>query len=322
MLNPPTVKFIVMLSVIVVSSIIGYAARRQGRVREAASRPIHMITMTFGYPIVAALPVWILPLQRADIWIPIQCILLTLSCFVVGLAVGRLFRLSLPDLGVFSYSAAHSNIGFTMGGFICFCLGGERGLAYALIYIFAWSVLMFGGFFPLANAFAERGVRISPGLILRNLFDVRCLSLLGTIVGLVLNLAGVERPDIIDRSHIVDILVLATTAAMFFVVGLTLHVKRIAESPSLHVAVAIIKFGVSPLLAIALIALGNVFGLRVVGLQRDILIIQSVTPIALFVTVVANLYRLNLQLATAMFVVNTVLFLVFVLPVIVYLFGG
>jgi hypothetical protein len=37
---------------------------------------------------------------------------------------------------------------------------------------------------------------------------------------------------------------------------------------------------------------------------------------------VANLYRLNLQLATALFVVNTVAFLVLVLPVIVYLYGG
>ncbi len=322
MLSPPTIKFIVMLCVIVVSSIAGYVARRQGWVSETASRPIHLVTMIGGYPIVSVLPVWILPLRIDDVWLPAQCVLLTLSCFAVGLLVGRLHRLSRPDLGVFSYAAAHSNIGFTMGGFICFCLGGEQALAYCLIYIFAWSVLMFGGFFPLAEAFAGRGVRISVGLVLRNLFDIRCLTLLGTLVGLTLNLSGVPRPDVVDRSHIVDILVVLTTAAMFFVIGLTLHVHRIAESKKLHASLALTKFVLSPLLAISWIAVGELLGLRLVGLQREVLIIQSTTPMALFVTVVANLYRLNVQLATAMFVVNTAMFLVVVLPVLVFVFGG
>ncbi|MBN1347694.1 MAG: hypothetical protein JXQ73_33715 [Phycisphaerae bacterium] len=320
--SPPTIKFIVMLGVIAVSSLVGYVARRRGWVMESVSRKIHMVTMIGGYPIASMLPVWILPLNVEDFWVPTQCILLTLSCFIVGLLVGRLHRLDRPELGVFSYSAAHSNIGFTMGGFICFCLGGEQALAYAIIYIFAWSVLMFAGFFPLAETFTDRGTRLSLRLIARNLFDVRCLSLLGTLVGLALNLAGVPRPEIVDQSHIVDILVIITTAAMFFVIGLTLHVSRIAEAKSLHVSLAVIKFLISPMLALMWIAVAGVVGIRIPGLQREVLIIQSTAPVALFVTVVANLYRLNMRLATAMFVVNTVLFVALVLPVLVFAYGG
>lgn len=322
MLSTPTTVFIVMLGVIVVSSVAGYVARRRGWVPETASRRIHMVTMMAGYPIASGLPVWVLPLRVDDIWIAVQCILLTVSCFLVGLAVGRAHGLGRSGLGVYSYSAAHSNIGFTMGGFICFCVGGEQALAYAVLYIFTWSILMFGGFFPLTRAFAGGKDRYAAGGILRGLLDARFLPLMGTVVGLALNLADVPRPDVIARSHIVDVLVVLTTAAMFFSIGLTLHVSRIAESLRLHVSLAAIKFLVSPALALGGIALAGGLGLNVAGLQRDVLIIQSTTPMALFVTVVANVYRLNVRLATAMFVVNTIVFLVFVLPVVVFVFGG
>lgn len=322
MLSPQATRFIVMLLVIVVSSALGYLARRRNWVSETVSRPVHMICMTLGYPIVSLLPVWVLPLHREDVWIPFQVILVTISCFLLGLLVGRALRLNRPELGVFSYAAAHSNIGFTMGGFICFCLGGEQALAYAIIYIFGWSALMFAGFFPLAEVFADKEARLSVRLVVRNIFDVRCLALLGTVVGLALNLADVPRPAIVDRSHIVDILVVLTTAAMFFVIGLTLHVDHIAGALRLHALLAVLKFGASPAVALLWLAVAGAIGIHVTGLQRMVMLIESTTPMALFVTVVANLYRLNVQLATAMFVVNTVLFVVFVLPVIVLVFGG
>jgi len=320
--NPPTVTFIVMLAVVIASSAAGYAARRRGWVRESAARPILLITLIAGYPVVSTLPVWVLPLQIDDLWILVQCVLLTLSCFVVGLLVGRLHRLDRSDLGVYSYGAAHSNIGFTMGGFICFSLAGEQALAYTLIYVLAWNVLMYGGFFPLANAFAGRHVRFTAGLILRSLLDLRSLPLTGTLLGLVLNRAGIHRPAVVDQTHIVDILVVLCTAAMFFVIGLTLHIDRLAEWKSLHASLAAIKFLLSPLLGIAWIAVAGFLGLHISGLQRDVLVIQSAMPMAMFVTVVANLYGLNTRLATGLFVVNTVLFLVVVLPVIVFVHGG
>lgn len=321
-ISPPTVKFIVMLAVIVVSSVAGYVARRRGWVSESAGRPILLATLILGYPIVGTLPVWVLPLRADDVWIPSQCVLLTLSCFVVGLLVGRLHRLGRADLGVYSYAAGHSNIGFTMGGFICFCLGGEQALAYTLIYVLAWNVMMFGGFFPLANAFAEHPVRRTPGRILREVLDVRSLPLVGTVLGLVLNVWGVRRPEIIEQLRVVDVAVLLTTAAMFFIIGLTLHPGRLTEAVRLHASLAAIKFVVSPLLGLAWIGLGQRLGLRISGLQRDVLIIQSMMPMAMFVTVVANLYGLNPRLATGLFVVNTVGFLIVVLPILVFVYGG
>jgi hypothetical protein len=320
--NPPTIKFVVMLAVILTSSAAGYVSRRRGWVGEAAGRPILLVTLLLGYPLIGTLPVWALPLRLDDVWLLVQCVLVTVSCFFVGLLAGRLHRLSRPDLGVYSYAAAHSNIGFTMGGFICFCLGGEQALAYTLIYVLAWNVIIFGGFFPLAEVFSGRHVRWTIGLIARNLFDVPSLMLAGTILGLLLNLTHVRRPEIVDRSHVVDILVVLCTASMFYIIGLTLHVDRLAEWTRLHISLAAIKFVVSPLIALTWIAVGQLLGLRVSGLQRDVLLIQSATPVAMFVTVVANLYDLNVRLATGLFVVNTALFLVCVLPIIVFIYGG
>ncbi len=311
-----------MMAVVVVSSVGGYLFRRWGWVSEAATRPILMVTLVVGYPVLGALPVWELPLCFEDVWILAQCVLMTMSCFVVGLMAGRLHRLSLSDLGVYSYAVAHSNCGFTMGGFICFCLAGERALAYTQIYVLAWSVMMFGGFFPLAHAFSGRNVRLTPGLLIRNLFDLRCLSLYATLVGLALNFLHIPRPAIVQQSHIVDILIVVITAAMFFIIGLTLHVERLLESWTLHASMTAMKFLLSPLLGLAWLALAALLGLQIPGLQRTVLVIQSAMPVGMFVTIVASLYGLNTRLATGLVVVNTVVFLVFVLPVIVFVYGG
>jgi len=72
--NPPTVTFIVMLAVVIASSAAGYAARRRGWVRESAARPILLITLIAGYPVVSTLPVWVRPLQLDDLWILVQCV--------------------------------------------------------------------------------------------------------------------------------------------------------------------------------------------------------------------------------------------------------
>jgi predicted permease len=219
---------------------------------------------------------------------------------------------------VFGYAAAHSNWGFTMGGFICLRLFGERGLAYTVIFATLWTVVMFGVFFPLAGRFAGRRERYGIGTAVRNLLDLRCLPLFGVLTGIGLSLSGVPRPALFAQWHIIDALVIVCTAVMFFVTGLRLHVSHLRQNARLYAWLAGIKFVASPLMAVGLIWLVQAAGLELGPLPIRVMIVESFMPMALFAVAVANLYGLDAPLASSLFVANTAMFLVFVLPILTF----
>ncbi|MFQ6048791.1 MAG: AEC family transporter, partial [Phycisphaerae bacterium] len=179
-------------------------------------------------------------------------------------------------------------------------------------------VVMFGVFFPLAGRFAGRSEPYTFGSFAGNLLDLRCLPLFGILAGLGLNLVGVPRPGLIERCGIIDILVVACTAVMFFVTGLRLHASHLSRSLRLYLSLGLIKFMACPLLAIGLIRLVQAAGLNLGPLPINVMIVESFMPMALFAVAVANLYGLDAPLASSLFVANTAMFLVLVLPVLTF----
>jgi len=314
--DPKTVKFAGMVGLVVAASVAGYLARKLRWCPEHHAQRLTWLAMVYVVPLASLLPVWTLKMGWEDAWLPIQCVLLTFICLGLGLAAARIHRLSPEDTGTYSYAAAHSNMGVTMGGFVCLALFGEKGLALTLIYTTLWTVLMFGVFFPLAGAFAGRAVRFGIARFLRSLVDIRCISLPAILLGLGLNFAGVDRPDWIERWHVVDVLVCINNAVMFFIIGLTLHLSRVKAHIAQCVSLAVIKFIASPLAAIGLVMLVQAAGLRLDPLRINVMLVEAAMPTAVFAVVAANLYGLNAQLASLLFVVNTGIFLAIVLPVI------
>jgi len=316
-----TTKFVIMVTVVVVSAAAGYIARLRGWLAEELAKPITFWIMVLAYPFTGALSVWVLKLVWSDLWVTVQPVILMVATFGIGLVVAKRLRLSPQATGVFSYTAGLSNIGFTMGGFICLRLYGEQGLACTLVYILLWTVVFFGVFFPLAGRFTGRREPYTIATFVRNLIDPRCLPLLGIVVGIVLSLAGVSRPAFVTRLYLVDILVIICTAVMFFVTGLRLHVSHLMDNMGLYGWLAGIKFVASPLLALGLIWTVRWLGMDLTDLRCNVMIVESTMPAALFAVVVANLYDLDAPLASAMFVANTVMFLVVVLPILTLVMG-
>lgn len=314
-------KFMIMVAVVVFSSVAGYLARRLGWLAEERAGAITLGIMVTAYPLTGMLPVWALKLRLVDLWITFQPVALSAACFGLGLLVARLLGLRSAAAGVFSYAAAHSNIGFTLGGFICLRLFGEQGLAYTLIYVVLWTVVMFGVFFPLAGRFADRSEPYGIGTFVRNLLNLRCLPLFGILVGVGLSLAGVERPEFVRRWGIIDVLVVVCTAVMFFVTGLRLHFSHLKNNLRLYAWLAGIKFVAAPLVAMGLICLVRLVGLDLGSLPVKVMIVESFMPMALFAVAVANLYGLDAPLASSLFVANTAMFLVFVLPILTLVFS-
>lgn len=315
-MDEATTKFVIMVAVVVLSSAAGYAARRFGWLAEHMAARITLGIMVLGYPATGLLAVWTLKLRWADAWVTIQPVIQSFACFGLGLLVARWQKLRRESAGVFSYAAAHSNWGFTMGGFICLRLFGEQGLAYTVIYATLWTIIMFGLFFPLAGRFAGRTERYGLASFVRNLLDLRCLPLAGVLAGIGLSLSGIERPAVFQQWRIIDALVILCTAVMFFVTGLRLHVSHVWGHMRLYAWLAGIKFVFSPLLALGLIWLVQQAGVGLTGLPVNVMIVESFMPMALFAVAAANLYGLDAPLASSLFAANTVMFLVLVLPVI------
>ncbi len=305
-----------MLVLIVASAAGGYLARRLRWCPESHAQRLTFLAMVWVVPFASMLPVWKLRMGWEDAWLPVQAVLLTFILLGLGLIGSRLHGMRPRDAGAYSYAAAHTNMGVTMGGFVCLALFGEKGLALALIYLTLWTMLMFGVFFPMAGAFAGQSVQLRAGSFLRSLVDIRCISLPAILLGLALNVSGVPRPEFVERWHLVDALVIANNAVMFFVIGLTLHLSRLKNYIAECASLSVIKFVISPLVAAGLILLVRQLGLQLDPLRINVMMVESAMPTAVFAVVAANLYGLNARLASLLFVVNTMVFLAVVLPVI------
>jgi predicted permease len=314
--DPRTLKFAGMVGLVVAASATGYVGRLFNWCAERHAQRLTWLAMVYVMPLVSLLPVWNLRMGWQDAWLPVQCVLVTFICLGLGLAAARMHRLSPQDTGAYSYAAAHSNMGVTMGGFVCLALFGEKGLALTLIYVTLWTLIMFGFFFPLAGAFAGRPVRFGMANFLGSLLDIRCVSLPAIVLGLALNFSGVGRPGWIERWHVVDVLVCINNTVMFFVIGLTLHLSRLKDHIGECVSLAAIKFIAAPVAALGLVTLVQAAGVHLDRLRIDVMLVEAAMPTAVFAVVAANLYGLNARLASLLFVINTGVFLAIVLPVI------
>ena len=316
-----TAKFAVMMAVVVGGLLAGYGLRKSGLLRPDASRPITFWLMVAVYPAIGVLSVWALPLKSGLVWVMVQPVLLDGIIFLFGLGVGRLLGLDFATRGLFANAAAHGNYGFTLGGFLCLRLFGEEGLAVATVYILLWTVVVFSFYFPLARIFADPTRRMSLRAMLGGIFDLRCLTLLGILVGLALNAVGEPRPAFVTRTHLLDVLVAGTTGLMFMVVGLQLFLGDMLRYWRLHASLVGIKLLVCPAVSWGLIVAGRRLPLEIDALHEKVMMLESCMPMALFVVVMANLYGLRPRLASLLLFANTAIFLLVGLPGLMLVFG-
>ena len=95
------------------------------------------------------------------------------------------------------------------------------------------------------------------------------------------------------------------------VIGLNLHVSDIGKYVRLYLTQAGVKFVIAPLVALLMVSL---FHLEAHDLPGKIVLTQAFMPAAIYSVLLSNIFGLNARLASAMFVVNTLVFLVIVLP--------
>jgi len=205
-----------------------------------------------------------------------------------------------------------NNMGHTGGAVICFAFLGEEAVAQSVVLLLHWQFLVYLVCFPLAKHFSDVHERLSPlHELMAALRDPRLLPLAGLLVGLAVNLLGVVRPEVLGPVNTVLIAVAAFTAS--FAVGITIRVERFRDYGPLYVSQFAAKFAMLPAVSWLL---SEAVGLS--PLAQKVVIVQGACPQAFYAVFLVHFFDLDHHLANSMFIVNSALYLVFVLPVLAW----
>ncbi len=246
---------------------------------------------------------WHLDLAKTREYAPIPliaAIMVLWSLALGGFWGRRLFRRNRGAQGSFILASGFSNIGTTGGAFIAYMLYGLPGLALGYLFLLPYPFLIFTLGFTLAKHYSSPGKLPAKAYlknILQNAFSL--LPLLAIASGLLLNLSGIVLPAHWDG--LVDGLIKLDLGLMCFAIGMTLEWTKILGFGKAILSVAAIKFLATPLLALLLVLL--VYG-TLAPLSSKIILLQAAMPPAIYAVVTVNLFKLDRDLANALWLAN------------------
>jgi len=313
----------ILLSVTVLPASAGYAARRLGWASEELGRHLMTFVLVFGASSVGLLSIWSMHVEGRQMWLPVLGAAHVVVLVVVGLPVGRLLLRDRAERGLFALAGGMGNTAHTMGGFVVFLLYGNDGLALASIYGLMWMPVIVLMVYPIARHFAMHEPPESLGaLMLRCLLHWRSLPLPMAAAAIVLSVYRVPRPQVITDWHILDVLVYAMASTAYFAIGLRLHLTSIGYLKKQIACLAVMRFVVAAALALGLAALTQWTPWPLTGRLRNVFLILSFCPMAVTVVGVANMFTLKARHASVLFVASTAIYLIVVLPLVLWRFGG
>jgi predicted permease len=224
---------------------------------------------------------------------------------MAGSLAASMLRLSGKRRQTFLISSSLANHGFTMGGFLCYFLLGESGLGLSVILVLYFIPYVYCLVFPYARA--DAGQRISfRGFFKKNMFDTQNMPLFAMAAGLLLNAAGIKRPAV---AFPLDALLLASISLYYLTLGISFTRMDMRGIRRELAALSIIKFIIVPGAAFAVLSL-----LPVDPALKAVIQLQAFMPAAIFSMVTAVLFDLDTDLASGLFVSNTIVFLAVILP--------
>lgn len=307
-----TTKTIVLILVQVLPLAAGYLLKHNGLAREEWGRPLSRFIIWFFNTSVCLLAAWVLPKRIEMVKLPVVAVLFGAAVTAAAILMSRVHRKhGREERGAYIIASCISNYGFTLGGFVCLIFLGEQALSMQTVYIFPLVVFIYLVWLPIGRYYGAAGEKTSAFKSFLMAFrDITTLPLAGTLAGLALNFAGVGRPELLGDVNMV--LAYAGTTASTFTVGVTLQLGSVGAFKSENSSMAAIKFIIGPVVGYTLAK-----ALGATQLQTQVAVILSSVPVGLFASFAASIFGLNRNLANSLFVVNTAVYLIVILPVLV-----
>lgn len=326
-MSPQSAKFLLFTAFGVASLLAGWAARKRGWLHEDAATRVHFHTVVWVWSVAALLSVWRIPFQMQTLLaVLFQPALMLAAAFGV-IPLARAMGCGPRQVGVVALACGTSNNGFTLGSYLCYVLLVPAGQALAIGGAFPMMMVVAGvlTLFPLARHYGGHTAadRSLPVLMALNLLDLRALSLYAAIIGVLLGAAGVPYPTQVERWGLLDAVFYAGAFGGYFGIGLRLRIgwPEVRQNLHLHATLAAVKFLVKPALAILGLALLASLGAGLDEPARSVVLIEAMMPTAVYAVMISNLFHLDARLASSMWVVNHLVFLLMPLPMILFWFG-
>lgn len=301
----PLILFCSIQLAVILPFAAGLLLRRRLRDPQRATRAIVRVNIAVLEPMIVLWCVWDLEIRAGLLVLPFAGLVLALSGLVFGAAMAPLTGLAGRSRQTFLISSTLSNHGFTLGGFLCFMLLGETGLGYAILLVLYFMPYVFGIIFPAARLACSRAGSGPSGW--RSLvFAPQNLPLAALFAALGLSAAGIARPEI---EIPLTPLMFVSVGLYYLTLGVTFRGADMFRYIRPHACLGMIKFILVPAFAVLL--------LRFTPLDRvvqSVIVIQACMSTAIYSVITALLFELDERLASAMFVVNTVVCLVVVVP--------
>ena len=301
----------------------GYIARRRGWLHEDASRRVHFHTVVWVWSSALLLSLWRIPPQAENLWlIVIQPILLATAAYSM-IPLAKLIGCTREQTGVMAIAAGLSNNGFTLGAYLCYSMLQPRNeaLAYALAYVSITNASVVPLIYPLARHYGrlpEAGGSL-PQLILKSYVDLRALPMYGALTGVVLAIVRAPFPEPIERWQLLHVLFYLGAFGGYFGIGLRLRLGDSTRYIKHHGLLFLIKFLAIPALALTALTLINLTPHPLANLAQQVVLLQATMPCAIIVVMLANLFHLDVRMASVIWLWNTALFIAVPLPVIFWL---
>ena len=254
---------------------------------------------------------WVLPLSPQLLWLPVIGVLITA---VPGMIGARFFAGTFQnylDKGAYVISSMLSNIG-TIGGLCAFIMYGEAGFAYVQLVAAPQNILMVAAAFPLAKDYyekhkaAEQKVKLQ--LCFREMFITwNQIGILGMAAGIALQFLGIRRPEAVGVLFNNLVYILAWVSLL--PVGYLIDFSRAGMYYRKVTGMLWLRFVIVPVIFYFLFK--QLFTDQV---MLGTLLIVAGTPSAINAVITAQLYKLNVDITIASFLLTTVVFVLIVFP--------
>lgn len=315
-----------MLLMIIISLTAGYIIKTLHAKRKiklsyslvSIRKFLQRLTLIGFVPITVTSSVWIAPIKNLQV---IALPFIGLSALASGSFIALLFayilKLNRKQKAVFFVSGGFSNLG-SLGGLICFILLGEAGFAFVTFYTLLERIWYFGVGFPYAKSHSlDEGQKESINVILKRMFiDPFVLtSLLSMLAGIVLNLSGLNRPDIFESIN--AIMVPLGSVFMLISIGMGMQLSAVKKYIRHGFIMVMIKTIIIPVFIVSVsyfLSMGNINE----GLPLKVILILSAMPIGFTALVPPSIYDLDLNMANSCWLISNSALLIIV-PLLAFL---
>ncbi len=308
-MNTIIIKFIIFQLCIWVPIIAGaYLSGKKYVNVHVLSQRLITINLVSLESFIVLWTIWGLELTRDLIMLPLAGVVEVGIGLVAGILASVLAHIKGIQKHTFIISSSLANHGFTMGGFLCYLFLGEKGLALSFIFIMYFMPYVIMVIFSYAR-YAGTG---TPFSFTRYILTPQNMPLYAVCAALLLHYFGIKRPLITIP---LDTMLAMSLTIYYFSMGIYFKFRNIKSFMNAHILLAVIKFIMVPLCMFLLLMLS-----QLPGDIKTVIQLQSFMPAAIYSVITAILFNLDKEMATSMFVVNTVIFSAVIMPLLIAIF--